>query len=444
MSCQPRGGLVRKLVAFLEEFMVGTLAEADDLWRFDYDPVWASRADAFDLSPSLPRAQLAHVDGASTRSVQWYFDNLLPEEAMRETVAQEAGLQAEDSFALLEYLGAESAGSLLLLPDGQAPPAQGEVRALTYASLCERIRNMSRIPLTRQSPKRMSAAGAQNKLLVVYRDGLLFEPEGHQASTHLLKPDHPSADYPATVINEFVTMRLAARLGLPVPAVQRRYTPEPVYIVERFDRVTDAGGRTRRLHIIDACQLLNKSRGFKYSAATLQTLQAVVAACRNRARTRLQLFNWLVFNVLVGNHDNHLKNLSFRVGQEGIELAPAYDLLCTAAYNTRAFAHERANWPAVNLAIALPGARNFAGVTREALLLAGMELGIARRACEHALGSLAGALPAELAAEVGEVERQSAGLPKAAHRFLARELRLLRVMQHLIVPEMLQRIAVLR
>lgn len=76
MGRQPRGGLVRKLVAFLEDVMVGTLAEANDLWRFDYDPVWASRADAFDLSPSLPRAQLTHVDGASTRSVQWYSGSL--------------------------------------------------------------------------------------------------------------------------------------------------------------------------------------------------------------------------------------------------------------------------------------------------------------------------------------------------------------------------------
>jgi serine/threonine-protein kinase HipA len=359
---------------------------------------------------------------------------------MRDTVAQEAGLQAEDSFALLEYLGAESAGSLVLLPDGQTPSPQGEVRALTDASLCERIRNMSRIPLTRQSPKRMSVAGAQNKLLVVYRDGQLFEPEGHQASTHLLKPDHPSADYPATVINEFVTMRLAGRLGLPVPAVHRRYTPNPVYIVARFDRVTDAEGRTRRLHVIDACQLLNKSRGFKYSAATLQTLLAVVAACRNRARTRLQLFNWLVFNVLVGNHDNP----SEEPVVQGWAASWRQRTTCCAQYNTRAFANERANWPAVDLAIALPGARSFAGVTREALLLAGVELGIARRACEHALGSLASALSAALAAEIREVESQNAGLPEAAHRFLARELRLLRVMQHLIVPEMLLRIAVPR
>lgn len=46
---------------------------------------WGARArfsrGGCQLSPSLPRAQLAHVDGATTRAVQWYFDNLLPEEA---------------------------------------------------------------------------------------------------------------------------------------------------------------------------------------------------------------------------------------------------------------------------------------------------------------------------------------------------------------------------
>jgi len=68
-----------------------------------------------------------------------------------------------------------------------------------------------------------------------------------------------------------------------------------------------------------------------------------------------------VFNLLVANSDNHLKNLSFMVSSEGIELAPAYDLLSTGTYHTRALANERANWPATELAIALPGATTFGG-----------------------------------------------------------------------------------
>ncbi|MDF2463836.1 MAG: protein HipA [Ramlibacter sp.] len=125
----------------------------------------------------------------------------------------------------------------------------------------------------------MSLAGAQHKMLVVMRGGELFEPLAATPSTHILKPNHQSSDYSASVMNEFFTMRLAKSLGLDVPAVHRLYAPQPVYIVERFDRVrvqgsaADPDGVGRR-HVIDTCQLLNKSRAFKCAAANLQTLAA--------------------------------------------------------------------------------------------------------------------------------------------------------------------------
>jgi serine/threonine-protein kinase HipA len=236
-------------------------------------------------------------------------------------------------------------------------------------------------------------------------------------------------------------MSLAGQLRLHVPRVWRRYTPEPVYIVERFDRHVDAVGRTRRSHIIDACQLLNKSRGFKYQAATLQTLVDIVAHCRNRASTRLRLYHWLLFNVLIANHDNHLKNLSFRVSDEGIELSPAYDLLSTAVYNTRAFADERANWPAVALAIALPGATTFGAVTRSAVLSAGEALGLARVTAERELDRMTGALPAALDELLSRIEAENVHLPEAERPYLAIEMRLAHTLKHLIAPEMIGRVA---
>ena len=44
------------------------------------------------VSPALPRSQLLHRDGATTRPVQWYFDNLLPEEHLRVRIATEANI----------------------------------------------------------------------------------------------------------------------------------------------------------------------------------------------------------------------------------------------------------------------------------------------------------------------------------------------------------------
>lgn len=431
---------MRKLIAYLNGRAVGTLAEGNDLWTFEYDRDWAGLPDSFDLSPALPRSQLLHQDGGSDRPVQWYFDNLLPEEQMREAISKEADIHGDDAFALLEYLGAESAGSLVLLRPGRDVNEPGGLRPLSDDELAQRIRNLPRVTLGSGAAKRMSLAGAQNKLLVVYRDGRLFEPVGSEPSTHILKPNHLGDDYPASVINEYFVMSLARSLGLSVPPVFRRYTPEPVYIIERFDRLVIDPARTQRRHIIDACQLLNKSRTFKYQTATLQTLAQIVDFCRNRVVARLSLYRWLIFGVLLANTDNHLKNLSFLVSAEGIDLAPSYDLLSTGTYHTRAFANARANWPAVDLAIALPEATTLATVTRESILSAGEALGLPRRVGERELDRLIRDLLPALNALEQRIERENADYPQATHVFLGGERRLVSTIKHVIVKDMLQRL----
>lgn len=432
---------MRTLHVYWNALRVGVLSEGNDLWSFSYDEAWVSAPSSFDLAPGLPRSQLLHADGGTNRPVQWYFDNLLPEEKLREVVMKEAGLKGDDAFALLEYLGAESAGSLVLLPPAQALPDTGGLQRLTDEALSQRIRHLSRQSLSKDAPKRMSVAGAQNKLLVIYRNGQLFEPVGAEPSTHILKPDHTSDDYPASVMNEYITMRLADKLGLQSPKVYRRYVPEAVYIVERFDRDEDGAGGTKRRHIIDACQLLDKPRSFKNSAATLATLVECIEHCRNKAKSRLALFRWLVFNVLIANDDNHLKNLSFAVEPEGIDLCPPYDLLSTAAYHTRAFADHRATWPAVSMMIPLPGASTFGEVTRPALLSAAEILGLTKRIGERELHRMTSALPQALADLVDEIEAEHSHHPDAIRHQLGREMRLLRTIQYVIVPDMLSRMA---
>lgn len=431
---------MRTLIAYLNEQRVGVLCEGDDLWSFEYDAGWLHSPGSFDLAPGLLRTSIRIEDGGSNRPVQWYFDNLLPEETLRETISKEAGLKGEDAFALLQYLGAESAGSLVLLPAEEGAFHHAGLQTLSDSELSRRIRDLPRVSLSSGAPKRMSVAGAQHKLLVVYRDNALFEPVGAEPSTHILKPDHLSADYPASVFNEFVTMRLAAAVGLQPPNVYRRYVPEPVYLVSRFDRYADDSGSTQRRHIIDACQLLNKSRTFKNASANLQTLKECVEQCRNRASARLGLFRWLVFNVLVANDDNHLKNISFIVSSQGIDLSPAYDLLSTGVYHTRAFADHRATWPNVPMMIPLPGATTFGEISRSAILAAAQVLGLSRAIGERELDRMVNALPAALSNLSAQIKTENQALPESAHVYLGGEIRLLNVIEHLVVPEMLKRV----
>lgn len=384
---------MRELKAYVAQQFVGTLREDNNLWVFEYDPAWSAHPHGFDLSPALARSVAEHRDGGSVRPVQWYFDNLLPEEDLRRIVAKDAGIKdSEDAFALLEYLGAESAGSLTLLPPGVDLPEQRALRPLSFDELNRRIEDLPRASLQKEAPKRMSVAGAQHKLLVVLKEdgkrASLYEPVGAVASTHLLKPDHPRHDaYPASTFLEWLTMNLARAANLTVPRVTLLNVPRPVYLIERFDRLTDASSlqpetgdtppSTRRLHAIDACQLLNKSRLFKHAGGSVEALREVCEQMGDTLTAPLRLFRWLVFNLLVANDDCHLKNLSFLVGPDGISLAPHYDLLATGVYYSRALAGNDGRWPDVELAVRLSSeVRTFQAVTPEAVMTAAATLGV--------------------------------------------------------------------
>lgn len=381
----------RRLVAWANGERVGVLEDQDDIWSFAYDPQWLASQSAFPLSPAFPLQEEPFVDGSSTRPVQWFFDNLLPEEGMRAALAREAKIDRNDAWGLLGYYGRESAGALTLLgPDDNEPP--GGLRPLLFNDLEARIRAMPQRPLTANAPKRMSAAGAQPKLLVTMLGKPpaceLFEPEGSEPSMQLLKPDSRATGYPHAAINEFFCMRLARAVALPVPGTYFVRVPTPCYVVDRFDRDRTIHP-SRRLHVIDAAQLLNFSKDFKYDGANGQKLREAIESTDTRANARLEIFRWAIFNVLVGNGDAHLKNLSFFVTSRGYRLAPFYDIVSTVVYHTRTYQPERGDqWPNCELTMPVGDATHFADMSRPNMLMLAEQLGLPARGAERVLDAM--------------------------------------------------------
>lgn len=434
----------RKLDISINQQLVGQLREQDDLWEFEYSPAWLAAENGFDLSPALARSTALHRDGSSNRPVQWYFDNLLPEEALRTILAKEADVAEADAFALLGLFGSESAGSLVLAYTGSDAQPERGLRPLPYPELSRRIANLPRASLTKDAPKKMSLAGAQHKMLVAVVGNDLYEPLPGTPSTHILKPAHQGADYPASVMNEYFTMRLAKAVGLNAPQVRRLYVPEPVYIVERFDRIQIGGPQdVQRRHVIDTCQLLNKARTFKYSAADIGSLAQAATLCRSRVAARMSLYRWVLFNALIGNGDNHLKNISFLVDAAGIKVAPSYDLLCTAVYETRAMADERARWPQTGLALSIGAATTFAALTRNDVLEAGKRLGLAVNTAERELDTMIKRIGEEADKLIAEIKASNDAV-EPEHRanrdsLSASEARLLDAIRHVVLQEMISK-----
>jgi serine/threonine-protein kinase HipA len=423
----------RELLVSINHQTVGNLREEANVWSFAYAPDWIASPEAFDLSPQLPRTAGKILDGATLRHVQWFFDNLLPEEQARDILAREANIRSIDAFGLLAYYGKESAGAITLLPPGEQPPDAGYV-LLTDEELHERILKLPRQSLSAGAPKHMSTAGAQHKLGVSIRDGKLFHPAGDAPSTHLLKPNHIDTEsWPHSAANEYFCMRLAAQLGLDVPPVQIRYVPEAVYLIERFDRVR-MGEEVRRLHIVDACQLLGLDRAFKYQQANVETLVRCIEMCENRARSRQNILAWVLFNLLTGNGDAHLKNLSFRVSASGIAIAPFYDLVSTESY--RAEAGNEPRWPERPLSMTMGTANSFAAVRRSDFLAFADQLGVNRHAALRLLEQFIGRI--EPAAQALYEELESADIPLPAVK--GGQLRVLRTIRFAVIRDMLARL----
>src|SRR5476649_667977 len=105
----------RKLVALANGRRVGTLFDTNGIWSFAYEEDWVNMGEAYPISPKIPLTVETLIDASSERPVQWFFDNLLPEEAMREVVAREAKVDTSDAWGLLSYFGRETAGALTLL-----------------------------------------------------------------------------------------------------------------------------------------------------------------------------------------------------------------------------------------------------------------------------------------------------------------------------------------
>jgi len=413
---------MRELVVYLDRTLVGKLVEESSIWGFEYDPDWL--VQGFGIIPGLPFVAGRQVDGATTRPVQWFFDNLLPEEQARTLLERTAAVTPGDAFSLLKAIGGESAGAFTLLEPGAVIP-EGLAAELTQAELNERIQNLPKLPLNLTERKRMSLAGAQHKMLVIFKDGKLYEPAGQLPSTHILKPEHTDPQvYGFTTRNEWFVMNLARECGLSVPDVEHIYLPAPAYIVKRFDRIGVVPD-IHRLHVMDGCQLLGYSSGDKYNASTAATLSKLADSCISRGPTRLAIFKWALFNAFVGNGDAHLKNLSFELTRQGFQLMPHYDLLSTTIY-ARPGEH-----PLEKLSQPMGGATLFGELRKEHVLQFGLVLGLPPALCARVLQQMI----KDIAPAADNLIKKVDAEPP--HPGKAGEMQMLRKIRYMCIQEMI-------
>lgn len=156
-----------------------------------------------------------------------------------------------------------------------------------------------------------SAGGARPKATIV------------QGSRSLIAKFSAPADSYPVIKAEAAAMKLAKLVGLRVAESELvQISGRDVLLVERFDRETND---TRRA-FVSALTIL----GFHEMAGRHATYHDLADVVRERfvarKKTLRELFARIVFNVLIGNTDDHARNHAAFWDGERLDLTPAYDI----------------------------------------------------------------------------------------------------------------------
>lgn len=310
---------------WLGPVLVGELEQLDEFeYRFAFAPSYASMSGRPVLGQFfedlLPRSV---VDVG--HPALWFCHLLPPRGPLRRLIASRAGVDADDDFGLLDWLGADLPGAVVL--------KEGVSRIGVLPA--HRSAASRRSELRATDPLRFSLAGAQWKMSVREDDrGLTAAVKG--AGGHWIAKFHDPA-FPDLPRIEAATSEWARRVGIEVPAFRLGRVEEiedlpsefptgdgSVFLIERFDRTHHEA----RIHIEDFAQVLNQAEQYEKSYEHLAA--AVAAICPADLRAFVER---LAFCIVAGNTDAHLKNWSL-IYPDGRhpKLSPAYDLVASILY----------------------------------------------------------------------------------------------------------------
>jgi serine/threonine-protein kinase HipA len=311
---------------------VGTLhrqgRRGSEAISFEYHPDWLGEGERFSLEPALtlnrgafapPKGQ--QIFGSIGDSAPDTWGRRLMQRAERRLAERDG--RAVRTLMEADYLLGVSdisrLGALRFRRAGeeqfQSPTAAGVPGQIELGRMLQITERILRDEETDEDLQMIfapgsSLGGARPKASVIDQHGRLV----------IAKFPKETDDY-SVEIWEAVALQLAARAGIRTPEYKLIHVSgRPVLLSRRFDR--DGGTRIPFLSALSMMGLKDGDRGSYPELVDVLTQYGAQAAFDAH-----ELYRRMVFNVLISNVDDHLRNHGFLwTGRGGWRLSPVYDL----------------------------------------------------------------------------------------------------------------------
>ncbi len=285
----------------------------------------------------------------SPEETKSFFEGLLPEGFTRRCVAQWMRADENDYLAILSGLGQECLGAIRIVDENNTPVAP-EYRKLSEQEVHKLAKEGATESAELVTKAHLSLTGASGKVGLYYDNGKWYLPIGDAPSTHIVKQSHVRLQ--RIVNNELLCVHTAKKMGIDVPdsfiiSLGSYEDSEVLFATKRYDRKINEENRKLnnldvpyRLHQEDFSQALGISAIDKYeknNAGYMKKMFDLLGRySANPIADQMKLWEICIFNYLVGNTDNHIKNSSLLYSEDlqAIRLAPAYDMVSTIIYDS--------------------------------------------------------------------------------------------------------------
>ncbi|MGQ4277599.1 type II toxin-antitoxin system HipA family toxin [Pseudidiomarina sp. E22-M8] len=304
-----------------------------DTGRFVYGRSYLARADAFALDPlHLPLTEVEHVCTLQ-RGIFGVLSDAGADTWGRKLILQLHKSQPRNELEFLIVGAAMGVGALSFSLSREKTKAKRSPNSMADLGLLLQGKNaiIADENISEEVKQAFifgsSMGGARPKTLLT-----------HDGQEYLVKFNKPDDLYNVARV-EHATMRMLAELdGVRVAdtTVITSENGEDVLMVKRFDREQQQVSH----HFVSANSLLSEGAVNQRSLTTWYSYGQLAELLRQHsavASDATELFQRMVFNVLIGNTDDHARNHAWLYPlrtkrEEGLwHLAPAYDVLPTSA-----------------------------------------------------------------------------------------------------------------
>lgn len=346
--------------------------------RFTYAESYLKNPEHRAISIGLPMEEKS-FDAVRTR---FFFEGLLPEGFTRRCVAEWMHMDEGDYLSILAGLGRECLGAIKIADETEkaVEPEYRELSAEEVYALASEGATESAELVTKSH---LSLTGASGKVGLYYdeKKQKWYLPIGEAPSTHIVKQSHVRLK--KIVANEQLCLLTAKNLGIDIPESFIITTDDNeenvLFATKRYDRkfvnsnkIVSGMPVPRRLHQEDFSQALGIAASKKYEKNNEGYMKRLFDVIRSYSADpmtdALRLWDICVFNYLIGNTDNHIKNLSLLYSEDlkSIRLAPAYDIVSTMIYENST----------ENMALGIYGIHNINEITRESFEKTAVQVGM--------------------------------------------------------------------